>query len=39
MAIISETSTKAQTITLRHLLPIIAVSAPGTVIESRWHHA
>lgn len=39
MAIISETSTQAQTITLGHLLPIIAASAQGTVIERRWHHA
>jgi hypothetical protein len=39
MAIISETSTQVQPIILRHLLPIIAASAPGTVIERRWHHA
>jgi hypothetical protein len=39
MAIISEIPTRARTIALRHLLPIIAASAPGTLIESRWHHA
>ncbi len=40
MATISETSTQAQTITLRHLLPIIAASTQGAVIERRkWRHA
>jgi hypothetical protein len=39
MAIISETLTQAQIITLRHMLPIIGVSTPGMAIERRrWHH-
>ncbi len=35
MAPISETSTQAQTITLRHMLPIISASTLGTAIERR----
>jgi hypothetical protein len=40
MATIYETSTQAQTITLRYLLPIIDESTVGTAIERRrWQHA
>jgi hypothetical protein len=35
MATISGTSTQAQTITLRHMLPIVGASTLGTAIERR----
>jgi hypothetical protein len=40
MTTISENSTQARTITLRHMLPLIGANTLGTASERRrWRHA